>query len=64
MGCYNATKSLGSIAGSLTAGFIYAANVRLPFAVTALIYAVGVAVAAAYLVRRRKAGNNTRGTAQ
>ena len=64
MGCYNATKSLGSIAGSLTAGFIYAANVRLPFAVTALIYAVGVAVAAADLVRRRKAGNNTRGTAQ
>ncbi|MBQ9148309.1 MAG: MFS transporter [Oscillospiraceae bacterium] len=38
MGFYNATKSLGSIAGSLTAGFIYSVHVKLPFACTALIY--------------------------
>lgn len=54
MGFYNATKSLGSIAGSLTAGFIYAAHVKLPFAVTALIYTVGIAVAGSYLWRTRR----------
>lgn len=45
MGFFNATKSLGSIAGSLTAGFIYSVNAKLPFACTALIYAVGVLAA-------------------
>ena len=54
MGFYNATKSLGSIAGSLTAGFIYAAHVKLPFAVTAVIYTLGIAVAAVYLIRTRE----------
>ena len=54
MGFYNATKSLGSIAGSLTAGFIYAAHVKLPFAVTALIYTAGIITAGIYLVRSRK----------
>lgn len=49
MGFYNATKSLGSIAGSLTAGFIYSAHVKLPFACTAVIYGVGMAAAVIYL---------------
>ena len=31
MGFYNATKSLGSIAGSFIAGEIYAVNAKLPF---------------------------------
>lgn len=38
MGFYNATKSLGSIIGSLTAGFIYSTHIKLPFVITALIY--------------------------
>lgn len=54
MGFYNATKSLGSIAGSLTAGFIYSAGVRLPFACTAAIYALAALAAAAYLRRTRR----------
>ncbi|MBQ7802017.1 MAG: MFS transporter [Oscillospiraceae bacterium] len=49
MGFYNATKSLGSIAGSLTAGFIYSVNVKLPFACTAVIYGLGMAAAIGYL---------------
>ena len=49
MGFYNATKSLGSIAGSLTAGFIYAAGAKLPFACTAVIYGLGMMAALAYL---------------
>ena len=49
MGFYNATRSLGSIAGSLTAGFIYAVDVKLPFACTALIYGLGTAAALFYL---------------
>ena len=48
MGFYNATKSLGSIAGSLTAGFIYAAGAKLPFVCTAVIYGAGVLIAALY----------------
>lgn len=39
MGFYNATKSLGSIIGSLSAGFIYSTYAKLPFIVTALVYA-------------------------
>ena len=38
MGFFNATQSLGSIAGSLTAGFIYSIDVKLPFACTVVIY--------------------------
>ena len=52
MGFYNATKSLGSIAGSLTAGFIYSAGAKLPFACTALIY--GLAMIAALGCLRKK----------
>lgn len=49
MGFFNATKSLGSIAGSLTAGFIYSVNAKLPFACTFVIYTVGVLAAIGYL---------------
>ena len=58
MGFYNATKSLGSVIGSLTAGFIYAVHVKLPFLCITLVYGIGVLVALAYLIystRRYKA---------
>ena len=54
MGFYNATKSLGSIAGSLTAGFIYSVHVKLPFACTALIYGLSMAAAIGYLACCKK----------
>lgn len=54
MGLYNATKSLGSIAGSLTAGFIYAAHARLPFVCTAVIYGLGILAAISYVWHSRK----------
>ncbi|MBR5020810.1 MAG: MFS transporter [Oscillospiraceae bacterium] len=54
MGFYNATKSLGSIAGSLTAGFIYSVNVKLPFACTAAIYALALAAALVYVRQMKK----------
>ena len=54
MGFFNATKSLGSIAGSMTAGFIYSVHVKLPFACTFVIYGLGVAVAAAYVCYKGK----------
>ena len=57
MGFYNATRSLGSIAGSLTAGFIYSVNVKLPFAITAAIYALALAAAMVYAHHARKAAN-------
>lgn len=55
MGFYNATKSLGSIAGSLTAGFIYSVHAKLPFACTAVIYGVGILAAVGYMCYGRKA---------
>lgn len=54
MGFLNATKSLGSIAGSLTAGFIYAVGAKLPFVCTAVIYAIGTVVAVMYWNQQRK----------
>lgn len=54
MGFFNAMKSLGGIAGSLTAGFIYSVNAKLPFACTAIIYGIGIFAAIGYLVRGRK----------
>ena len=53
MGFFNATKSLGSIAGSLTAGFIYSVNAKLPFACTFVIYSVGIIAAIGYLLYRK-----------
>lgn len=54
MGFFNATKSLGSIAGSMTAGFIYSLHVKLPFACTFVIYGLGAAAALGYLGCRKK----------
>ena len=51
MGFYNATKSLGSIIGSLLAGFLYAVHDKLPFAVVAAVYGLSVVVAVLYLIR-------------
>ena len=50
MGFYNATKSLGSIIGSLAAGFLYSAGARVPFAVTAGVYAVALLAAVGCLI--------------
>ena len=55
MGFYNATKSLGSIVGSLMAGFLYSAHAKLPFLVVALAYGLSIPAAAAYLFLRSKA---------
>ncbi len=49
MGFYNATKSLGSIIGSLTAGFIYSTHVKLPFVCTAIIYGLAFIASLWYL---------------
>ena len=49
MGFFNATQSLGSIAGSLTAGFIYSVHVKLPFVCTFVIYGLGVLAAIGYM---------------
>ena len=54
MGFYNATKSLGSIIGSLMAGFLYAVHIKLPFAVVAVAYGLSLMAAAGYLLRSRK----------
>lgn len=51
MGFYNATKSLGSIIGSLMAGFLYGIHFRLPFAVVAAAYVLSIAAALGYLIR-------------
>ena len=49
MGFYNATKSLGSIVGSLTVGFIYSVNVKLPFILTAVVYGISIVISIIYL---------------
>ena len=49
MGFYNATKSLGSIAGSLMAGFLYGFHAKLPFLAVVITYGAAMAAAAAYL---------------
>ena len=54
MGFYNATKSLGSIIGSLMAGFLYGFHVKLPFLVVAAAYGLSIAAALGYLLRCRK----------
>ena len=58
MGFYNATKSLGSIIGSLTAGFLYSAHVKLPFLVVTLSYGAALVAAAACLVQNRRSRRN------
>lgn len=54
MGFFNATQSLGSIAGSLTAGFIYSVNAKLPFACTCAIYGVGILAAVGNLCYKKE----------
>ena len=54
MGFYNATKSLGSVVGSLMAGFLYAVHVKLPFAVVAVTYSLSLLAAAGYLLRSKE----------
>ena len=54
MGFFNATQSLGSIAGSLTAGFIYSVHVKLPFVCTLVIYGLGVLAAIGYMTYKGK----------
>ena len=57
MGFYNATKSLGSIAGSLIAGFIYSVDVKMPFIVTALVYGIGIIAGILYLKCKKEMKN-------
>ena len=54
MGFYNATKSLGSIIGSLMAGFLYGIHVKLPFLVVVIAYGVSILAAAGYLVWKKR----------
>lgn len=54
MGFYNATKSLGSIIGSLTAGFIYSIHAKLPFVITAIVYAIAFIIAFTYYRQTNK----------
>ena len=54
MGFYNATKSLGSIVGSLMSGFLYGIHFRLPFFVVAGAYGLSILAAVGYLLRCRK----------
>ena len=54
MGFYNALKSLGSVVGSLMAGFLYAVHTKLPFAVVAVTYGCSMLAALGYLVKKRK----------
>ena len=54
MGFYNAAKSLGSIIGSLMAGFLYAVHIKLPFAVVAAAYGLSMLAAAGYFLLHRK----------
>lgn len=53
MGFYNATRSLGSIVGSLTAGFIYSSDPKMPFICTAVIYGIGIFAGTLYLKQER-----------
>ena len=56
MGFYNATKSLGSIIGSLMAGFLYAVHTKLPFAVVAAAYGISILAAGAFALRGKRKG--------
>lgn len=56
MGFYNATKSLGSIIGSLLAGFLYSAHVKLPFLVVTVVYGISILSAAGYLIQGKRKG--------
>lgn len=44
-GMFNAVRSVGSVGGSLVAGFAYELSSRLPFAVTAVLFGISVVCA-------------------
>ena len=54
VGFFNAIKSLGCMAGSLTAGFLYGMFPKLPFACVCAVYCLSIAAAAGYLCYSRK----------
>ena len=54
MGFYSATKWLGSVIGSLTAGLLYGIHTKLPFAVAALTYGLSFLAAIGYLAYSSK----------
>ena len=54
MGFYNAIKSLGSVVGSLMAGFLYAVQIKLPFVVVAVAYGLSCLAAVRYLLKKEK----------
>ena len=54
MGFYNATKSFGSIIGSLMAGFLYGFHAKLPFLMVVAIYGAALVVAVGCLLHNRK----------
>ena len=54
MGFYNATKWMGSVIGSLTAGLLYSFHAQLPFAAAAAAYGVSILAAIGYLLRGKK----------
>jgi len=45
VGMFNAVRSVGSVGGSLVAGFAYAVSTRMPFVITAILFAVTVVCA-------------------
>lgn len=63
MGFYNATKSLGSIIGSLMAGFLYGIHVKLPFFVVAVTYGLSIVAAIAYFIWEKRPVKKLTGTA-
>ena len=54
MGFYNATKWMGSVIGSLTAGLLYSFHAQLPFAAAAAAYGVSILAAIGYLLSGKK----------
>ncbi len=52
MGFFTATQSLGSIVGSLTAGFIYSVHAKLPFLCVTVVYGLGLIATMIYAKKR------------
>ena len=59
MGFYNATKWMGSVIGSLTAGLLYSFHAQLPFAAAAAAYGVSFLAAIGYLMSGKKSLKTT-----
>ena len=54
MGFYNAIKSLGMVAGSLIAGFVYDYNPKFPFMLAAISFAGAFLLAMLYWKKTKK----------